>query len=388
MKRQFVPFDDSYRVPVDVRVSRGVVTGEQLFICGQMDLDAEGRVRNAGDLWAQTDTAMRLLYDVVGHAGFEPEDIIQLHVFYRAPTDEASYLERILGAFPECGQALTVLTPVGSYPSPGVEVEIDAIAVRGGQHETAKDTSHRIIGRRQGNWLVAQNTALPGEPLSTQIAHIHEDFETTVDRLGAGMKDICKVSAYFAPDVSETELAAAERALALGFASANPTYHGVVLPAFMSDGETVRVEIVALAGDTERQRVQIPWRWPAPVCYSQGMRCGDVVFVGAQLPVSLDAKLMHKNDLAAQTHLAMSHMGDVLAALDVGFEHMTKVNAFFTAEQDLEQWLVNVGIRCGYYVKPGPASTGIETRALSVSGAMISVDCMAVAEKTAQKDNS
>lgn len=388
MNRQFVPFDDSYRVPADVRVSRGVATGDQLFICGQMDLDAEGQARNVGDLWAQTQTAMRLLYDVVGHAGFEPDDIFHLHVFYRAPTDESQYLERILGAFPECRQALTVLTPVASYPSAGVEVEIDAIAVRGGRPEISKDTNHRIIGRRQDDWLVAQNTARAGETLSAQITHIHEDLEKTLGHLGAGMKDICKVSAYFAADVDETALAAAERELALGFAEARPTYHGVVLPAFMSDGEAVRVEIIALAGDIERQRVQIPWRWPRPICYSQGIRCGDLVFVGAQLPVSSDAKLMHAEDLGAQTHLAMSHMREVLSTLDVGFEHMTKVNAYFTAEQDIEQWSLNVGIRSGYYVKPGPASTGIENRALSVPGAMISVDCIAVAEPTAPKDVS
>ena len=65
--------------------------------------------------------------------------------------------------------------------------------------------------------------------------------------------------------------------------------------------------------------------------YSQGVRCGEVIFVGAQLPVSHDARGLREDDLAAQTHLVMSHMRDVLSALDGGFEHMTKVNAYFTA---------------------------------------------------------
>ena len=114
------------------------------------------------------------------------------------------------------------------------------------------------------------------------------------------------------------------------------------------------------------------------MCYSQGIRCGDTVFVGAQLSVSSDAALLHEGDLGAQTHLSMTNMQAVLASLGVGFQHMTKVNAYFIAEQDLAQWATNVGIRSSYYVKPGPASTGIENLALSVPGAKISVDCIAV----------
>ena len=65
MSRQFIPFDETYRVPVDVRVSRGVRTGKSLFICGQMDLDQHGQVRNPGDLSAQTHRSMTLLCDVI-----------------------------------------------------------------------------------------------------------------------------------------------------------------------------------------------------------------------------------------------------------------------------------------------------------------------------------
>ena len=378
MNRQFVPFDDSYRVPVDVCVSRGVRTADRLFICGQMDLDAEGQPRNVGDLWAQTDAAMHLLYDVVAQGGFAPQDIIHLHVFYRAPANEADYLQRLLAAFPQCAQALTVLTPVISYPSAGVEVEIDAIAVKGGARQVATGSDNRVIGRRQGEWIVAQNRIRLDESMTDQIAGVHHDLHTILNELGAGMKDICKVSAYFAAEVDETTLASAERALSLGFADAAPTYHGVGLPAALGEGESVRVEIVALASDTPRQHVTVPWRWPEPMVYSQGIRCGDVVFVGAQLPVSEDATLLHPDNLGDQTHLVMNHMQTVLLALDVDFEHLTKVNAYFTAEQDLARWSVNVGIRSDYYVKPGPASTGIENRALSVPGAMISADCIAV----------
>ena len=75
---------------------------------------------------------MRSLYDVIDQGGMQPSDIVYLHVFYRAPTDEAAYRQRILESFPECTDGLIVLTPVVSYPSAGAEVEIDAIAISGG----------------------------------------------------------------------------------------------------------------------------------------------------------------------------------------------------------------------------------------------------------------
>lgn len=378
MNRQFVPFDDSYRVPADVRVSRGVRVGERLFICGQMDLDGKGQARNLGNLRAQSIAAMRLLYDVIERGGFKPEDVVHLHVFYRAPTNEARYLQELIDAFPECKTALTVLTPVVSYPSTGAEVEIDAIAIKHHSQQVITNSNNRVIGHRKGEWIVAQTTPQTHGSWSAQIDRAHADLRNTLRDLDADLKDVCKVNAYFSPCIDPKALAKAECELARGFIDTKPTYHGVVLPAPFPEGENIRVEVIAIDAALPRQRVTIPWHWPAPLCYSQGIRCGDSVFVGAQFAVSSDAKLCHVGDLAAQTHQSMVNMKAVLGALGMGFEHMTKVNAYFIARQDLAQWTTNVGIRSSYYVKPGPASTGIENLALSVPDALISVDCIAV----------
>jgi len=74
----------------------------------------------------------------------------------------------------------------------------------------------------------------------------------------------------------------------------------------------------------------------------------------------------------------MDHMLSALGSMGADFSHMTKVNAYFEGHENLADWSVNVGIRSGYYVKPGPASTGIEVSRLSASGALISADCIAV----------
>lgn len=78
MPRSFVAFDDSYRVPVPVNVSRAVSCGGTVHICGQLHTDGTGRVQVPGNLVGQTEGAMRRLYEVFGHAGLDGADMAQL----------------------------------------------------------------------------------------------------------------------------------------------------------------------------------------------------------------------------------------------------------------------------------------------------------------------
>ena len=91
MPRSFVAFDDSYRVPVPVNVSRAVSCGGTVHICGQLHTDGTGRVQVPGNLVGQTEGAMRRLYEVFGHAGLDGADMAQLQARsrihrYRGPS--------------------------------------------------------------------------------------------------------------------------------------------------------------------------------------------------------------------------------------------------------------------------------------------------------------
>ena len=245
----------------------------------------------------------------------------------------------------------------------------------------AKDEHQRVVGARQGEWIfVASSGGDKSKDIASQIQQIGAELTHSLQTLDADLGATCKVCAYFGADVDDPTRAQAERELSRWFVEAAPVYHGVVLPYPLSNGEKLRVDLIALDPSLERKRAPGAWSWPDDMPYSQALRCGDTIFVGAQLPLTDGGKLDHADDLSSQTHLVMRHLRAALNAVDADFEHMTKVNAYFVAEQDLEQWSINVGIRCNYYVKPGPASTGIETRGLSVPGAMISADCIAIVD--------
>ncbi len=387
MTRSFVGFDDSYRVPVPVNVSRGVLCGPHFHVCGQLHMDGEGRAQDAGDLAAQTAGAMGRLHDVFGHAGVPLADMAQLHVFYRndGSIDEAAYGESVAGHISGDARPIVVLTPIDSFPSAGIEVEIDAIAAAATERADGAGPGG-AAARRHGEIVYAQAMpAGPGADPAAQAASALANLFAAIDGAGAGPGDVCRFAAYVRADLSPADHAACLDRLGAAFAAPGPVFETTHLDRLGRPGEAIRIEAVALRGLASGARAvrrlgqDEHWRWPGGGPWSQAIRSEELIFVGAQLPVDASGALVHAGDLGGQTHAAMRHMRAALAAMDSGFAEVAKVNARFTGAWDEESWGLNVGIRSDYYGKPGPASTGIVTPRLEVAGAMIQAGCIAVA---------
>ena len=249
MARTFVGFDDSYRVPVPVNVSRAVSCGGIVHLCGQLHMDGTGNAEDPCDLVAQGEGAMRRLYDVFGHAGLAGEDMAQLHVFYRndGSIDEARYAETIAGLVRGGARPAVMLTPVDSFASAGIEVEIDAIAVRDRDRAEAVGR-HGTAARRHGDVVFA--VAMPPDPAALPEAQA----DATVDALfaalegvGVGPGDICRLAACLRADPDGTCDGVLER-LARAFAAPGPVLETMPLTRLGRSGEALRLEAVAVRG--------------------------------------------------------------------------------------------------------------------------------------------
>ena len=387
MARSFVGFDDSYRVPVPVNVSRAVSCGGTVHVCGQLHMDGAGVAQDPGELAIQTEGTMRRLYDVFDHAGLAGSDMIQLHAFYRndGSIDEGEYAESLGALVRDGARPAVILTPVDSFPSPGIEVEIDAVAVRDRERaESAGPPGSRA--RLHGDLVFAG--AVPPEPAESPESQADAALEALIAALegvGAGPGDVCRFAVYLRADLVHADSAVLER-LGSAFAAPGPVFETMPLSRLGRPDEALRLEAVALRGTATGTRPvrslsqDEHWRWPEGGPWSQAIRSGDMVFVGAQLPVDVGGRLVAEGDLVAQTHAAMRHMRAALAAMDSGFDEVVKVNARFTGDWDENAWGRNVGIRSEYYGKPGPASTGIVVPRLEIPGAMIQAGCVAVSD--------
>lgn len=384
MNRHYVPFDQSWRMPIPVRVSRAVRVGGRLFTCGQVDLDSEGRAQNPGDLLAQSARTLDHLYGVLAEGGFGPDDLAQLHVFYRndGSHDETAYRAALSDLLRGGPAPVMLLTPLPTLFYSGVEVEIDAVALRGPRHQAGAPPK----ALRCGETIVAAagpardgagRIAHPDDP-AAQAAEVMEQLAASLTAFGADLDDLCKLTLYLASD-DGTVMGLVARC----FAAPGPVLTCVPLPRLGTAGEVLQAEVVALRGvqgeRPPRRHLERHPSWSPRQAgpFVPGLRCGDLIFAGAQLALDGAGRVLAPGHLAAQTRSAMGHLRKTLQALGADLADLVKVNTYYVGGAEPEALHENLSIRSSYYGDPGPASTGMPLPRLVPEGAMISIDAIA-----------
>jgi reactive intermediate/imine deaminase len=118
----------------------------------------------------------------------------------------------------------------------------------------------------------------------------------------------------------------------------------------------------------------------APIgSYSHAVRveAGDAVwiYVSGQLAFDADGQLVGRGDLRAQTEQVYENLARVLEANGASFEHVVKLQTFFTTLDDLAG---SREVRGRYLPTDPPASTAVQVAALLAPDALIEVDLVAV----------
>jgi enamine deaminase RidA (YjgF/YER057c/UK114 family) len=115
---------------------------------------------------------------------------------------------------------------------------------------------------------------------------------------------------------------------------------------------------------------------------------GRIIFISGQLGLDLDGKVVGApGDFRTQAERVFVNLKNALAAVGAGFEHVVKLNNYFT---DIAHIGVFREVRDRYInTAAPPASTAVAISALARPGALIEVEAIAVAPagraaKTAQ----
>jgi 2-iminobutanoate/2-iminopropanoate deaminase len=115
----------------------------------------------------------------------------------------------------------------------------------------------------------------------------------------------------------------------------------------------------------------------APVAvgpYSQAIRVGDFIFTAGQVALHPTGGELVGDDVAAQTEQVISNLKAVLAAADVGLEHVVKTTVFLRSMGD---FAAMNAVYARHFPEPYPARSTVEVGALP-KGGLVEIECIAV----------
>ena len=104
-----------------------------------------------------------------------------------------------------------------------------------------------------------------------------------------------------------------------------------------------------------------------------------MIFLGGQVSLDKRGRALYPDDLSAQTHQAMQHIGTILGALGADSDDVCKIMTIYQGDCGGESLHGNLGIRAGYFRDPGPATTGVPLPALAYESMVIEIDAFAMA---------
>ncbi len=395
--------------PIHLSHKHGLRSGEMIFVGGQVDLDSAGAVRHAGDLAAQTSAVMAYMARVLDGFGADLADVVMLTAFYVNPfdgsVDEDEFLAMVGAALPGGAAPAITAVPLPCLAYDGMAVEIEATAMRGANGERlarklanpqglAPLPAPFVQGVRCGEMIfVSGQTArhasgavvAPGD-IQDQSKFLLENIGAVLAEFGAGHDDAVRFRMYYAAAGTAAEWQGAARVRAGYFSEPGPAATGLPLPRLAPAGLMARMELIAMRGvggepmPREHCWPEGHWDWPIHLPYKHGLKCGAMIFVGGQVSLTPEGRVIDPGDMVAQTHTSMDNIAKVLALFDLELDHIVKVGAFYAAGCGAEALHENLRIRSQSFTEPGPASTGIPLPYLAFTDMVVEIEVIAMGE--------
>jgi enamine deaminase RidA (YjgF/YER057c/UK114 family) len=393
----------NWRVPV---VNQAGTRADRLvFVGGQGDLDSDGNVCHPGELRSQVVAAMDRMYGVIEYAGGRKRDLVKLLVFHTGKTleDEQDLLRqirsRIVGATPPVISLVSL--PHLAYE--GMTVVIDALAIDDADAEPS--TQGRLDGpwpwqrdaefshgRRCGEFLLVGGQSARdgtgrichGEDIVSQAQLTIENIARVLDSLGADLDDVVKLNTWYVGYGTDADWRRAAQIRSNAFRYPGPGATGVPVPNVYPDGALIRQECWALrapGGGKLPRSLSWPhghWDWPMRVSFQQAVKVGQWIFLGGQVALDPHGKTAAPGDMAAQTHINMEFVRNLLAGFGATMEDMVKLTCFYRTSGEQNGLHENLAIRSSYFGQLGPASTSVPLENLGFEGVMLEIEGIAL----------
>ncbi|WP_299845231.1 RidA family protein [uncultured Roseovarius sp.] len=398
MKRRYSWPEGHWNWPVNLTHQHGVRAGQMIFTGGQVDLDAEGVVRNPGDIHPQCDAAMQYLSDVLTDLGVGVEDLVRLVVYFVGDAaTEARLLDQLAGILAGRAQPVVNLIALPELCYPEMMIEIEGVAMRGEDDRPvprqclhlpdmpalSKAFSHLVVcgdmiftgdisavacdGRVEAAGDVVRQTEIMMDQLSRALSSA-----------GADMGDVVKLNVFYVGAGSAEDWEEPAKIRAGYFPDPGPAPTGMPVPYFPNPEVMTKIYVTAMKGEKTHAWPVGHWDWTTPLPYKHGNKCGQVIHVGGQVSLDSAANVVDPGNMVAQTRRAMANVEKVLADLGAGLDDVVKVTTFYQGNASAEALHENLLIRSNSYTAPGPATTGIPMPALVYRNMVIEIEVTAI----------
>lgn len=142
-------------------------------------------------------------------------------------------------------------------------------------------------------------------------------------------------------------------------------------------------EVKRLPGTSVAQRIMPDnhWDWSIPVPFSQGWKCGDLIFVGGQISSDSTGKTIGAGDIEAQTRNVFQNIRTVLQEVDADMDDIVKFNTYYCFEAEGEEvreyWEAMTRVRLEFFKTPGPVGTAVRVAGFAYPDLLIEVEAIA-----------
>ena len=226
---------------------------------------------------------------------------------------------------------------------------------------------------------IAGNTMCPGD-LAAQTEAVMDHVVTVLEELDADLEDVVKLVVFYVERGEGVERALLGQ-LGRRFAGAvAPAVMPVPLPALAYPGMMVEIEAIAMRGQDGARMARTAaapadhWDWP----FSHGVRCGEMIFVGAQMPLDAGGGVRAPGDPVAQARINIENLGRVLAELGAELDDVCRLNTFYVGYGTTADWSQAAQVRGNAFTWPGPVGTGVPVPALYPDGLTITQEAVAM----------
>jgi enamine deaminase RidA (YjgF/YER057c/UK114 family) len=209
-------------------------------------------------------------------------------------------------------------------------------------------------------------------------------IERVLNDLGADFEDVVKLGAYYRATNHGDEEHFLRRIRRRVRTEAAPALTAIPLPRLAYPGMAVEIEAIAMR-DLDGSRLprvasqpRAHWTWPTGAEFSHGLRCGELIFLSANMAKDARGTVPDPNGIVEQARLTLDNIRKVLAPFGAEMDDIVKLNTFYVGHGTLADWEKAARIRSSAFKKPGPVATGVPVPGPYPGGLLLRQDAVAV----------